>query len=510
MDTSATTPPASAPPPPESGWQRLGGVALEALPALVGAVGFLGFIALIGGAIQWTRFSAAELPADQAVQVIPRSELVTIGAVTTILFTLAGLAALLLVYLLDRRGSPGARTRIGLLIVVALELGVTLFFISLRPLEYVLLVGWILLVTGLWARAVVTAQYRLIDRLRIGLGSLLDERRKERATDDEVYAREQERFRVARDRYGDASDAWAVAEARPRPDAELEAARVAWRRAQDAWDIAERRWGRVQDEHRSHRHGDGHPDEAPERAAKEPLPSLRPTPIGIAAFGVLAIGLVITFLYEETRWLVPVLLVPVVLYVALLGIARATSRFAWYGAAVFLSVPLFGGLLTIADNRQTPQLQPVALVRKSDDHAMCGVYITQTSDRLYVGRVERKSDSSRLARPRSGRIFSVPMKDVDVVSVGDLQPIAQAERHALALLAEIYVDRAEEAPAALKNTVAVVERQRQQTGEASAGAPITTRKRTTTSEAAPEAARPIRREPPADGPPESCASVSLD
>lgn len=84
-------------------------MALEAVPAIAGAVGFVGFVALIGGAIEWTRFWAAELPADQAVGAIPETELVTVGAVSTILFTLLGLAAVLLVYLLDRQATRAPR-----------------------------------------------------------------------------------------------------------------------------------------------------------------------------------------------------------------------------------------------------------------------------------------------------------------------------------------------------------------------------------------------------------------
>src|SRR5688572_20656576 len=93
---------------------RFGGLFLEALPALLSAVGFLGFVALIGGVIQWIRFSAAELPATTAVRLVPREDLVAEGAVSMITWFGLGLIAVLAVYLLDRRGNATEQTRRGL------------------------------------------------------------------------------------------------------------------------------------------------------------------------------------------------------------------------------------------------------------------------------------------------------------------------------------------------------------------------------------------------------------
>src|SRR3954454_3180577 len=89
---------------------RLLDALFQALPALLGAIGFLGFVAAVGGAIEWVRFNAAGLPDDPAVRVMPKTELMSIGAAAINLFAPAGAVAVLLVYALDRRGEVSVAT----------------------------------------------------------------------------------------------------------------------------------------------------------------------------------------------------------------------------------------------------------------------------------------------------------------------------------------------------------------------------------------------------------------
>jgi hypothetical protein len=60
--------------------RRLVDLFFQVLPAIGSALGFVGFVAVLGGAIDWVRFSAADLPSDQAVGAIPQSDLVAVGA----------------------------------------------------------------------------------------------------------------------------------------------------------------------------------------------------------------------------------------------------------------------------------------------------------------------------------------------------------------------------------------------------------------------------------------------
>src|SRR5918994_1092909 len=65
----------------------------KVVPVLLTAAGFLGFVAVVGGAIVWFRFHTSQLPAVQAIDAMPRSELLVTGAVPLMLFGVLGIGA---------------------------------------------------------------------------------------------------------------------------------------------------------------------------------------------------------------------------------------------------------------------------------------------------------------------------------------------------------------------------------------------------------------------------------
>src|SRR5688500_12812689 len=101
---------------------RLVGLAMQLAALLVTAIASITFVAFVGAVVLWSRFEAAQLPADQAVAVQAEADLVTVGAIALVLFVLGGLLAVLLLRLLDARGRASLRTSRGLLAVVALEI----------------------------------------------------------------------------------------------------------------------------------------------------------------------------------------------------------------------------------------------------------------------------------------------------------------------------------------------------------------------------------------------------
>jgi hypothetical protein len=208
----------------------------------------------------------------------------------------------------------------------------------------------------------------------------------------------------------------------------------------------------------------------------------------LLAAGIVA-GTVFVVKDDAIRWVLIMLAVVALLATMNLLVATATAKFAWYGVSVFFSVLLFGAALTFARTMREPKVQPIALIRKSDDVGICGVYITQTNERVYVGRLS-------LQGHRPGLIFWVPTSDIDVVSVGQLERTdATFGKLAVAMLAQLYKDRSEQAAPALKNaSVTEVE------GVASA----TGKQTTTVRETAPANARPTRY--PEESVPASCTS----
>jgi hypothetical protein len=136
---------------------RLGELGWQALPAIGSAIGFAGFVAVIGAAIEWIRFDAANLPATQAVLAVPEKELVIIGALALAAFVLGAVLAVMLVYLIDSNGDATPNTARGLVAVGFFEMVATLCFIEVHhPVAYALLGIW-LVVIGLAAAYVVAA-----------------------------------------------------------------------------------------------------------------------------------------------------------------------------------------------------------------------------------------------------------------------------------------------------------------------------------------------------------------
>ncbi len=158
---------------------------------------------------------------------------------------------------------------------------------------------------------------------------------------------------------------------------------------------------------------------------------------------------------KSIAWLSIELGVVAVLALTNVFVARATTKFAWYGISVFFTVLTFGATLTIARTLARPTMQPIALVRTSDDVGICGVYITQTNDRVYVGRLPLKTKPTSggpLEERRPGLIFWVSTSDVDLVSVGRPEQIgSRFPTLSAALLRQLYKDRAEEPTSVLKN-----------------------------------------------------------
>jgi hypothetical protein len=523
---------------------RLVEVGLQMLPALVGAVGFVGFVAVAGAAIQWIRFSAAGLPADQAVGVIERPELVTIGGNFLIIYTLAGAGAVLLVYLLDPRGEASRQTRMGLATVVALEM-----------LAAFLVVGgwkwWGYLFASAWVAAVWASSLAALTWVAIRVNALKGRQRQRthlRNLAAAVLAAEEEARRAAaeRDAYRQAIqpdlDDTTTPPGRPRLGEEERATLVSKLAARERRaTLAARERNRLRREFEALRKELGpkafasplgiDPENAPEKPhevlsvldEQEGLEPAAISPKGLRQSGrtlsssavthALAVALTVISLgattvmvalgdpsrlwlaplwllalllawmvyawfrtaagpvtaavlfvaglltlaaFDETAWLIPVLAIIAILGLVNLGLASATRQFAWYAVAVFLSVPIFGAALTIARTLRTPKVQPAALVRTSDAAGMCGIYVTETDERVYLARVDHEPFDENEPAGGTGRLFWVPSDDVDVLKIGVLQGLCHAEDRARGLMAELDGDRAEpDAPAGDDVTAAV-------------------------------------------------------
>lgn len=457
---------------------RLSEMAWKALPAIGSAIGFAGFVAIVGGAIEWIRFDAAHLPATQAVLALPKQELVIEGARALIVFVVAAMLAALLVYLIDSKGNATPRTARGLVAVGGIGLltavvlirghhGWATYFLLIAALAWITLVAF-------YAVGLAMRDFRRRIKLKQAAGRMTDALSKLTIAED---ARDASDVAVRR------SDTDESKAARARAHGKAIEARNKFKRAIGEWKTAA---DEVIELHRSttrasmqskRDHVTKLADASPGRvelevkledseqalgnvfgavfgqvlAAWKKLDPLQIAMqvillcVGVAIFTLIAVGAA-----ELPQQVLLLGLVVVLLTTMNIFVARATDKFAWYGISVFFSVLMFGAALTIASTLEQPKVQPVALVRKDNELGICGVYITQTNDRVYIGRLPLKGR-------RPGLIFWVPTSDVDLVSVG--QPLSIGKEGdntfsttAEGMLARLYKDRAEEAAPALKNT----------------------------------------------------------
>jgi hypothetical protein len=107
---------------------------------VVSGLGLLGFVTVVGGAIEWTRFDALGLPADQAVAAIPKQQLLTVGAWSVVVFVLAGAIAVGIAYAIDRQGQAAPRMAAYLGGLVVLGFVATLV-VDMRSLYVAVLTG---------------------------------------------------------------------------------------------------------------------------------------------------------------------------------------------------------------------------------------------------------------------------------------------------------------------------------------------------------------------------------
>lgn len=379
----------------------LRGIGHVVLPILAAVGGLVGFIALAGGAVVWTRFSAAELPPDQIVAVYPRTELVSIASSLLLLFGLVGLLAVGLCFLINPKGRA--------------SIGMTRVLLTLMLVEGLAVILLIAEATS-WQRRVGAAEAFVFFLFACFAATALFER-------PEAYEGGDDRHRPLRAKFMRVAVgalgvffllfAWAVIRSDARPAIAgaallcLTPFWLAWRLRDDGEKPPKRRLGRYQ------------------------VQFSRDGMSWIICLTVAAV--IIPGLIMWSGWLLLSLAVAGFLFAALWRAALMPKQsFLWYGVAVFISVPLFGTLTWMVQNVFEPQVQPMALIRKTGDvdEYLQGLYVTETSDRVYFATVATEGCRSDLVAG-SGRLLSVPKSEIAAIAIGPLQSIKRARSAAL-------------------------------------------------------------------------------
>jgi flagellar motor protein MotB len=458
------------------------------IPVLITAGSLLGFVAFAGAVVLWTRLSAVGIPPEQALDVAPEGELITIGAEFLLVFGLLGALALAAVLLVDRAARPTPGMARALLVLLMLEGIVAITLVEGRSAVKtvgdaevfalpVLLVIWATTVArfgrladdldrrpdeteprswnGLLRPRAIPVRHRRLRSLAIfGPIGVVAGAALAAALMIVLGA-------------GDRLFAWAIGV--------LGAIFVIWVVALFAWDarvagrtretdrlarirLAKEEAGRERRAARSLRHRlcalwkrprCPPSDEEAETKAKNALAEAEkkrqehPGPLRLALTreGVVlaavsmavAIGLVLWRLGRDEWWAAVTLAVAAIVVGALWRMAAFThKRVTWFVVGVFLSAPLVGAIAEVVRNLDHPKVQAVALIRKSDGpkESIQGLYVTESGSRVYFANLATEGCSSK-TKSGSARLFWIPKEDVLAMSIGPLQSVEQAGKSAL-------------------------------------------------------------------------------
>ena len=394
----------------------------QLVPAFIGTIGAVSLVAVVGGAITWNRFNAVELPADQAVAALPQSALLAVGISALIVFLLLGAGAVVVVSQVEDRG-PYKR-RWALLTLVA---GAMLYAILLVPNEEPgirkgLPLGWKIFLGVMIFVALV-------------LGGILLGWRSNDARGAPALKRLV---------FGDP----------PAPDAKGVRAKLrhfCWLNPR----CASGGWLRTL-----------LTTDPPTAVARLMMLLFAAEVVFAAVLGILV-----------DTWLGLTLLIGGVLGAICLLIGdRDRQTFADYGLAIFVSVVVFGGATEAMKARYDPKVQPAAVIRVGEQpgSGLCGVYVTENDERLYLARLRPDENHRRLPAEDSGRIFFVAAKDVAALSIGPPMPLEAATVRASELRKELTLDAKPVRPEAPKPETIVITR------TSKAGGVETVRQRTRT------------------------------
>jgi hypothetical protein len=387
--------------------ETLRGLLPQLVPALIGTVGAVSLVAVVGGAVTWNRFNAAELPADQAVAALPQSELLAVGVSALIVFLLLGAGAVVVISQVEQRG-PYQR-RWALLCLVA---GGMIYAILLVPNEQ----------PGVLKGLSVPAKLFLVGMIVVALvlgGILLGWRSGER---DSAPA-------LRRLVFGD-----------PPADANAKGVRPWLRRM--CWlspKCTSGGWLR--------------------RLLTTDPPRAVARLMMILFAGELVFAVLLGTFVDV--WLGVTLVIGGVLgAICLLVGDRDRPTFTDYGLVVFVSVVVFGGATQAMQARYDPEVQPAAVIRVGEEpgSGLCGLYVTENDKRLYLARIRPDRRHKRLPAADSGRIFFVTHAEIAALSIGPMMSLETASIRASELRKELALDAKQVRPEAPKPRTLVVTR----------------------------------------------------
>jgi lysophospholipase L1-like esterase len=380
---------------------------------------------LAGRAILWLRFWSSRLPADQALSAVSGEELVSTGAVALAIFVSLGLVAAAIAWLLDGNGREVRTTRRGLVAIGLAEVVVAIWIGDFRGDQGLRLFVGVAIAALLLHYLVDRAlEWRGRPRGRRGGGSGPPEPLGKQVW-GEIKAEGRELV--------DGDRGWGPRAFQLLPFLLLALAlylsfgtegfdRLFVAFAYLAAAILFAAPGGLA---------------APGVRWREPSFAALTVPrVALASAGL---TIVVVFLVRDELWLAGAAATAVLLGLICLAVASASGqRFAPYGLAVLVSVPLFAGTASFLHGLDSPELQPIAVVL-ADGETACGAYVGESDGRLWLAHVTL-DERADVHRPRSGAISPLDADRVAAKAVGPLTPVDLLEPRAVELRDRLLED----------------------------------------------------------------------
>jgi hypothetical protein len=348
---------------------------LTVVGAIGTGVGVLGWVTFLGGSILWIKAAESGLPATEAVAVTPKTVLLTQGAEVAALAVMVAVGAVGILYVVDQFLQNHGAFRLSA--AKAIEEVHEANVDAAREEEVSL------------QRQAAESQ-RIAEEARLRAGEGPDDSRKQAL---ERAAQEQLRIAVEDERRASA--------------------------AKEGFEAAERELTRCR-------------QVTIQRGRNE-----RWTRRGL--LGLLLLGAPVAFaLVNELSWTG----VGGVLLIAALGsglsaLVLARERWVWFGVAAFLTVSIALTATTFIRTKEELKVEPAAVLREGAG-PVCGFFVAQTSDHVYLGTYGRRVavgsgapappagectgtepvDTGTLQRALPARLMSLPASEVTDTAIG--------------------------------------------------------------------------------------------
>jgi hypothetical protein len=108
-----------------------------------------------------------------------------------------------------------------------------------------------------------------------------------------------------------------------------------------------------------------------------------------------------------------------------------------FATAVFAAVLAFASVQTYAINLSHPEVRAGALLVKGTGEAVAGLYVAQTSDRVWIGKANAGRKVPTRGVRSTGRLIGVPNSAVAAVSIGGYEALPKALKKSEALATEL-------------------------------------------------------------------------